>query len=146
MAIDPITAALDIGKMAIARIWKDPEQAANQIFKLEQLAAAGKSEELQAQVKLLVGQMEVNKAEAAHSSVFVAGWRPFVGWVGGSSLAYAAIFEPLMRFIATMNGYQGDFPEIDTSTTTTVLMGMLGIGAMRSYDKSKGTDTKKTGK
>lgn len=146
MAIDPITAALDIGKMTIARIWKDPEEAANQIFKLEQLAAAGKSEELQASVKLLIGQMEVNKTEAAHSSVFVAGWRPFVGWVGGASLAYAAIIEPLMRFIATLCGYDGEFPKIDTSVTTTVLMGMLGIGAMRSHDKRNKVDTKTVGK
>lgn len=108
---------------------------------LEELAQAGKLAELQASVTLLQGQMAINMQEAKHKSIFVAGWRPFVGWVGGFSLAYVAILEPIMRFVAVMIGYAGEFPVIDTSLTIQVLLGMLGIGAMRSFDKAKGTQT-----
>ena len=99
----------------------------------------------QAQARLdaqIAAQIEVNKVEAASSSKFVAGWRPFVGWVGGFSLAYAAIAEPIMRFVAsTIFGYKGLFPVLDTDITLQVLMGMLGLGAMRSYEKKNGVST-----
>lgn len=99
----------------------------------------------QAQARLdaqMLAQTEVNKVEAASGSKFVAGWRPFVGWVGGFSLAYAAILEPFMRFVsATLFDYKGAFPVIDTNITLQVLMGMLGLGVMRSYEKKNGVST-----
>jgi len=91
---------------------------------------------------LITGQLDINKTEAQHPSVFVAGWRPFVGWVGGFALAYVAILEPLARFSAVLAGYEGEFPAIDTTLTMQVLLGMLGIGGMRSFDKFNKTDTK----
>jgi hypothetical protein len=90
----------------------------------------------------MVAQTDINKVEAASSSMFVAGWRPFVGWVGGFGLAYAAILEPILRLIATLWGYTGEFPVIDTTITMQILFGLLGLGAMRSYDKVKGVATK----
>ena len=69
----------------------------------------------------------------------MAGWRPFIGWICGCGLAYVAIVEPLARFAATMYGYKGTFPIIDTSLTMQVLLGMLGLAGMRTYEKSKGT-------
>lgn len=141
MAFDPWTAALDMGKAAIERLWPDPNKRAEELRKLEELRQAGDLARLQAHVSLLTGQMEINKAEGQHKSLFVAGWRPAVGWIGGFSLAYAAILEPLMRFIATIAGYEGTFPEIDTNLTLQVLLGMLGLGAMRSFDKTKGVQT-----
>ncbi len=78
-----------------------------------------------------VGQLEVNKVEAAHKSLFVAGWRPFVGWVAGIGLAYNVIIAQILGIWFTV-------PEVDPSLLTPVLMGMLGMGAMRSYEKSKG--------
>ena len=95
---------------------------------------------------LLTGQMKINEVEAAHPSIFVSGWRPMVGWTGAVALAYIAIVEPLLRLAATLYGYDGTFPAIDTSITLQVLLGMLGIGGMRSFDKLKGTDTKRVGK
>ena len=90
----------------------------------------------------MTAQTDTNKIEAASNSVFVAGWRPFCGWIGGCGLAYAAIIEPTARFVATvMVGYTGDFPAIDTTVTMQILFGMLGLGAMRSYDKAKGVET-----
>lgn len=97
-------------------------------------------------ISLNIAQMDVNKTEAANSSVFVAGWRPFVGWVCGLGLAYVAILEPVARFVAKVGfAYNGAFPAIDTTLTMQVLLGMLGMGAMRSLDKKNGTDTKQVG-
>ena len=143
MSLDPLTAAFDIGKSIISRVWPDPSDQAKQLFKLEELKQKGDLAQLNAMVVSLQGQLKINAVEAAHKSIFVAGWRPFIGWVGGFSLAYAGILEPLMRFIATVAGYEGDFPLIETASTITILMGMLGIGGMRSYDKKNKTQTDK---
>jgi hypothetical protein len=83
------------------------------------------------------GQMAINMEEAKNESIFVSGWRPFVGWVGGFSLAYAAILEPLMTWCATAYGLKVAFPALDTTITMQVLFGILGLGAFRSYDKKQ---------
>jgi len=133
--INPLSALFDIGKTAIEKIWPDPAKQAEQLFKLEELKQKGDLAELNAHVQSLTGQLEINKVEAGHASIFVAGWRPFVGWCCGFALLYASILEPLMRFIATMFGYAGTFPIIDTNTTMQVLLGMLGLVGARSYEK-----------
>ena len=78
--------------------------------------------------ELMKGQLAVNKTEAAHKSLFVAGWRPSIGWVCSLGLLYNTI-------IANMLGIWVDLPEIDTTLLVPVMMGMLGLGAMRSYEK-----------
>jgi hypothetical protein len=96
--------------------------------------------------QLVTAQTDINKIEAVNPSVFVSGWRPFVGWICAAALAYVAILKPLVRFIATVGfDYQGEFPKIDTNITMQVLLGMLGLGGLRSFDKLKGTDTKAVG-
>ena len=135
MAFDPISAALDIGGKLIDRLWPDPTQAAAAKLELLKMQQNG-------DLAVMVAQTDINKIEAASSSMFVAGWRPFVGWVGGFGLAYAAILEPMLRLIATLSGYTGEFPAIDTTITMQILFGLLGLGAMRSYDKVKGVATK----
>jgi hypothetical protein len=135
MALDPISAALEIGNTLIQRIFPDPAQAADAKLKLLEMQQSG-------DLAVMVAQTDTNKIEAGSSSVFVAGWRPFVGWVGGFGLAYAAILEPVLRLIATLYGYKGEFPAIDTTITMQILFGLLGLGAMRSFDKVKGVATK----
>ena len=138
MAFDPYTALLELGKVTIEKIWPDPTRQQQELLKLRELAQKGMLTELESHVKLMQGQMEINKIEAASDNIFKSGWRPFVGWSCGSAFLYAGLLEPLMRFIATVGyGYDGDFPVIDTSMMIPVLMGMLGMGAMRSYDKPK---------
>jgi len=137
MSIDPITAALDVGRTLIEKLFPDPQKRAKEIRLLEELHQKGDLAELNARVTLLSGQLEINKVEANHSSIFVAGWRPFIGWVCGLALLYAAILEPMMRFMAKMLGYDGDFPVIDTTLTMQVLLGMLGLVAARTREKEK---------
>ena len=81
-------------------------------------------------------QIEVNKVEAAHKSLFVAGWRPAIGWICGLALLYSTIVSPIL-------GIWFIVPEVDTSLLTTVLMGMLGLGAMRTFEKTKGVSREK---
>lgn len=136
-AIPIIDTVLDAGLAIVDRVWPDPVKQAEERRKLIELHQNGNLAELQAEVGLLQGQLRINEQEAKHKSVFVAGWRPFCGWVGGFGLAYAGILEPLMRFIATMCGYTGEFPVIDTTLTMQVLLGMLGLGTMRTWEKGK---------
>lgn len=97
---------------------------------------------MELELKAMEGQMQINLEEAKHESVFVAGWRPFIGWVGGSALAYAAIIEPLMSWAARLYGSTVVFPTIDTTITMQILFGILGLGAFRSFDKSQAPSPK----
>jgi len=142
MSINPLDSLVNVGIEIAKRVWPDPAQQAMQILKLEELRQKGDLAELDAHVKSLTGQLEINVAEASHASIFVAGWRPFVGWCCGFALLYAAILEPFMRFIATMLDYEGGFPVIDTNITMQVLLGMLGLVGARSYEKKNGVDRK----
>ena len=148
MSFDPISAALDIGKMAISRIWPDPVQQAAEERKLLELSQSGNLAELNAHVQLLVGQMQINAKEAEHKSVFVAGWRPFIGWVGGFALAYQFLFYPILLWLWAIATLTFQIPEgfeppalPVADDLYTIVLGMLGIGAMRSYDKKNGTST-----
>lgn len=142
--MDPVTISglFSLGKELVSRIWPNPEDQARELRLLEELKQKGELAELQARVTLLQGQLKINEAEAQHSSMFVAGWRPYVGWICGSGLAYASILEPLLRFVARLNGYEGEFPEIDTSITVQVLLGMLGLATLRTREKEKSVAAK----
>lgn len=146
-SFDPLTAIFELGKTAIDKIWPDPSKRAEELFKLEKLYQDGDLAKLQANVSLMLGQIEINKVEAQHPSVFVAGARPAVMWIGAFGLAYAAVIEPIARFVArVVFDYLGDFPALDTTITMQVLFGILGLGAYRTYEKTKEVQTDRTGK
>lgn len=87
----------------------------------------------------LLAQLEINKAEAASGSFFKGGWRPFVGWICGVAFAYHFVLQPLLIFIFAYIGLETpDLPKFDVGTLLPVLGGMLGIGSLRSYEKTKG--------
>ena len=90
------------------------------------------------QQKLAEKQLDVNAKEAGHRSIFVSGWRPFIGWVCGVSLAYHFILAPLVEWILVLSGNTLDLPEFDFSQLSTIVMGMLGLAGARSYEKMKG--------
>jgi Holin of 3TMs, for gene-transfer release len=95
--------------------------------------------ELAAALALVQGQLEVNRAEAASSSVFVAGWRPFVGWVCGAACAWNWIGLPVTKMGLALAGWPAlDLSPADLTEMLPVLMGMLGLGALRTAEKFKG--------
>ena len=86
-----------------------------------------------------LAQIELNKTEAQSASLFVAGWRPFIGWVCGFAFAYILILQPFMAFIFAAFGEPvKDLPMIDGDLLGWAMGGMLGLGGMRSYEKVKG--------
>ncbi|MGI9359915.1 MAG: holin family protein [Paracoccaceae bacterium] len=86
----------------------------------------------------LMGQLEINKAEAASGSLFKGGWRPFIGWVCGFAFAYHFVLQPLIVFGVTAAGVDmPELPSFDMGSLLTVMMGMLGLGGLRSVEKLK---------
>ena len=131
MSLDPFSAGFDLVKTALDKIFPDADTELK--GKLDQAAL-----ELTQQFQVQIEQIKTNQAEAQSEHWFAANWRPAVGWLCAIALGYSAILEPLMRFVAkVMFGYVGEFPVIDTTMTMQILFGMLGLGVMRSYDKTK---------
>ncbi len=81
---------------------------------------------------------ELNKAEAQHRSIFVAGWRPAIGWVGAITLFYHYVAQPILNYVLTLNGVTELPPSLDLNGLWPIISGMLGIAGMRTYDKMKG--------
>ena len=152
MSFDPVSAAFDLGKTAIERIWPDPIRRAEELRKLKELEQKGDLAELNAHVQLMIGQLEVNKVEAGHKSLFVAGWRPWIGWVGGMALAYQFVLYPLLMWLWVILKAKSIIPPgidvppvLDTGALFSIVTAMLGVGAMRSHDKKHNVDTSRVG-
>jgi len=131
MAFDPLTAILNIANTVLDRIIPDKTQAA--AAKAELLEAT-----LNGEIQNAVSQLQVNQAEAASKSVFVAGWRPWIGWVCGMAFAYTYIVQPLGQFVLALANHPVALPPVNLDGMMPVLLGMLGLGAMRSWDKANG--------
>lgn len=115
----------------IDRIIPDKNAAAQAKLELEKQAMAG---DLQVQL----AQLDINKTEAANTSIFVAGWRPFVGWACGSALAYTYILQPFLVLALAALGKKVDLPTLSLSDLLPVLFALLGLGTMRSVEIVKG--------
>ena len=123
--------------------------ALGQLFGLVDSLFTTEDEREKAKLKVLelhhqgaLGQLAVNQVEAAHENIFVAGWRPFIGWICGLSFAWSfllfPIFTAIVSYIAQINEVQVDFggvPQADMEVMLPVMMGMLGLGALRSWEK-----------
>lgn len=135
MAIDPLTAILNVGNTLIDRLIPDKTQAAAAKAQLVQMQVTGDLEQMKAQIA-------VDQVEAGSTSTFVAGWRPFVGWACGAAFCYVYILQPMLQFALVafkVNFDMTRMPALDIADMMPVLLGMLGLGAMRSYDKANGT-------
>ena len=88
--------------------------------------------QMNGELQQIVGQIEINKTEAANSNLFVSGWRPFVGWVCSAALAYEYLVRPLLTTFGVVAA------PIEADTLTTLLFALLGIAGLRSVDKIKG--------
>lgn len=85
----------------------------------------------------LMGQIEINKVEAANPNVFVSGWRPFIGWTSGAGVAWTFVVSPFVEFGARLFGWAGQMPQLDTGQLMALVLAMLGIGAQRTFEKVK---------
>ena len=137
MALDPLTALLDVGGKLIDKLWPDPQKAQEAKIELFKLAQNGELAILAAETEIAKGQIEINKVEAANSSLFVSGWRPAVGWVCVLGLVYTFIAWPLLKWYALVHSIEVP-PELDLSALITLLGGLLGLSGFRTFEKVKG--------
>ena len=131
LVIPAITQVLD-------KIIPDPQAAADAKLKALELAQKGDLAALDAELRLALGQLEVNKAEAT-TDMFRGGWRPAVGWVCVVGLGYQFILQPVLPWLVALFGAQvPPLPAIDNETLMVLLTGMLGLGGLRTFERVKG--------
>jgi hypothetical protein len=133
--IDPVSVLLDIGSKVIDRVWPDPEKAAAAKLELFKMQQSG-------ELATIAGQLAINKEEAAHPNVFVSGWRPFIGWVCGSGFAIQFVIGPMAEWGSALYGNPVKFPQMDVGTMMPLLLGMLGLGTLRTAEKIQGVASK----
>lgn len=122
----------------IDKVMPDPQAAAEAKLKALEMAQRGELAELDANVRLAIAQLEVNKAEAT-TDVFRGGWRPGVGWCCVVGLAYQFLIQPLLPWIVTaFGGTVPPLPAIDNDAMMVLLTGMLGLGGLRTVERIKG--------
>ena len=131
LIIPAITQVLD-------KVIPDPQAAADAKLRALELAQKGDLAALDAELRLALGQIEVNKAEAT-TDMFRGGWRPAVGWVCVVGLAYQFILQPVLPWVAALFGAQvPPLPAIDNESLMVLLTGMLGLGGLRTFERVKG--------
>ena len=133
-----LTGIFDVGTKLIERLFPNPEEKDKARLALLQLQQDGELKQLEAEVSLALAQISVNKAEAESTDPFRAGWRPFIGWVCCVGLAFQFVVRPLANWAVAMNGYTIIIPGLELETLMTLLFGMLGLGAYRTVEKTKG--------
>ena len=131
MGFDPISSIVDLGKVLIDKFVPDPKQKAEAFQKLTEMQQNG-------DLQVIANQVEINKIEAANPKLFVAGWRPFIGWVCGAALAFQLVAAPLVMWGYEIAGHKVVLPVMQTELLTTLLVGMLGLGGMRTVEKLNG--------
>jgi hypothetical protein len=123
---------------AVRQVLPNPEAQRDFDLKIMELAAKAEEQETQ----LALGQIEINKIEAGSANLFVAGWRPFIGWTGGVALGYTWILSPLIKAIFGLD----ELPALDADAIWPIIAAMLGLGTMRSFEKSRGVATSVNGR
>lgn len=129
--MDPLSAIAGLADTLINKIWPDPAARASaeaQLIKAQMDAALASVQQ----------QIDINKIEAASTNVFVSGWRPFVGWACGAAFAGHFIVLPLLNWIVQLFGHAPIVVPFDMDTLSTVLMGLLGLGTLRTVEKVRG--------
>lgn len=121
------------------RVIPDPAQAASAKLEALKLAQSGQLAELDAQVKLALAQVEVNKADAGGASAMQRNWRPAIGWVCAAALAWDTIGRPVVTYGLAVAGHQvPDMPSLGSEQLYALLFGLLGLGGLRTVEKVRG--------
>jgi hypothetical protein len=128
MSFDPVSAITDVVGKVIDRAWPDPSQAAAAKLQLMTLQQNG-------ELAQITGQLSINQAEASNKSLFVSGWRPFIGWVCGAACAWNWVGLAMFKFGMSAAGHPVTLNAADISEMMPVLTGMLGLGGLRTFEK-----------
>ena len=128
MALDPISAGLELANTIVKTIW--PDESAQDAAKIELLKT-----QIATQAALLIEQAKANQVEAASASIFVAGWRPSVGWVCSLALAWTFLVSPVLQFFLPGR----PVPTVPSEMLFELVLALLGVAGLRSFDKLKGT-------
>jgi len=145
MAFDPVSAIFGVANQVIARVWPDPADQAKAAQALAELQQKGDLAFLDADVQLMTGQMRINEKEAEHGGMFKGGWRPAVGWICAIAMAYKFVLFPmlisLVQMVAHFTGSEifplENLPVIEWGELSVVLLGMLGLGGLRTIEKTR---------
>lgn len=126
----PLLDLFDIGGKIIDRVL--PDKAANDAAKAEllKMQLAGELDQISQQIK-------TNQVEAANASVFVAGWRPFIGWICGLAIAVDYILRPLFIWFGNETHHAADFPNLDLSELMPLIVGMLGFTVAHTWQETQ---------
>ena len=135
-----LTALLPLLGKALDAVLPDPAAAAEAKIKMVELAQKGELAALDADVRLALGQMEVNKAEAAQPGIFKGGGRPAALWVCVASMGYTFLLRPLLPWCLTVAGVQDvpPLPDVDGEALFALLTGLLGLSGIRSMERLRG--------
>ena len=125
-----VSTILPIAETVIDRVVPDKNAKARALQDLEHML-------VEAETKGQLALIEVNKIEAASRSVWTSGWRPFIGWSCGFAMAYAYGVQPILVFVLAQSGYLIDLPRVELGEMMPILLGMLGLGGLRSFEKYK---------
>lgn len=133
-ASDPVSAIANVANTVLERVLPDKPAilaAQNEIAKMQ----------VGGEIQAVTDQLQVNLAEAASRSTFVAGWRPFIGWISGAGLGYEFLLRPLLTYATACFGGHFVAPDLDMSSLNQLLFGMLGLASMRTVEKIKGVNS-----
>jgi hypothetical protein len=134
----PLTDLIGAATKILERVLPDPKARAEALLKLKEMEQAGELAKLNADLVIISGQNEVNKAEASNPHLFVSGARPFVLWVCASALAVQLVIGPLVVWGSALANHPVQLPAMQTELLTTLLIGMLGLGGMRTLERLNG--------
>lgn len=129
--MDPLSALAGLADTLINKIWPDPAARASaeaQLIKAQMDAALASVQQ----------QIDINKIEAASPNVFVSGWRPSIGWICGAAFGLHFVILPVLGWLAVLFGHDPIVVPFDMDTLMTVLMGLLGLGGLRTFEKVRG--------
>lgn len=135
MAFDPVSAILGIGSQLIDRLWPDPVQAATAKLELLKMQQSG-------DLAVIAAQSKINEMEAGNASTFVSGWRPFIGWVCGLACAWNWIGISIANTACQLLNHPMTLKAADLSDMMPVLIGMLGLGGLRTIEKINNVERK----
>ena len=144
MAFDPISTIGTLVNTIVDKIFPDANKKLDVQEAKNATIAAIQEMQISGELQQILGQLQINLAEAQSHNIFIAGWRPFIGWVCGAAFAWSFVIGPMFYWAVSALGYKiAAAPTLDLSTMMPVLLGMLGLGAMRSYDKKQSTGSDK---